>query len=93
MRSGASRLTVGLGGIRTSTRYDKFREPSRWIKFTIKRPIGKQEQEHLGGGAHDASVGDMTAHRSTAGIGDAHVEVRSIARDGSVQSQDFKIAA
>jgi hypothetical protein len=35
----------------------------------------------------------MNAHHSTVGIGDAHVEVRSIARDGSRQSQDFKITA
>ena len=86
-------LTAGLGGMRTLAGHDKFREPGRWVKFAIKRPIRKQEEEHLGGGAHDASVRNMTAHHSTAGIGDAHVDVRAIARDRSVQSQDFKIAA
>jgi len=36
---------------------------------------------------------DVAAYHSTAGIGDAHVEVRAVARDRSAQSQDFKIAA
>ena len=82
----------GLGGIRTSTRYDKLRESGRCIKFAIERPFGKEDEEHLGRGAHDASPGDVAAHHSAAGIGDAHVEVKSITRNRSVQSQDFKIA-
>ena len=75
-----------------ATRYHKLREPGRRIEFAIKRPIRKQQEEHLGRGAYDASVGDMTAGHSTTGIGDAHVKVRSIARDRSVQGQDFEIA-
>ena len=35
----------------------------------------------------------MTSPHSTAGIGDAHVEVRAVAGDRSVQGQDFKFAA
>jgi len=75
------------------TRHHKFRKSRCSIKFTIERPLGKQEQQYLGGRAHNASMRDMTAHHSTLGIGDAHMEVRSIAGNCSCQSQDFKITA
>jgi len=86
-------LSGGLGGMCALTRYYKFRETRCWIKFTFERPLRKEEEQYLGGSAHDASMRDMTAHHSTLGIGDAHMEVRSIARDCSGQSQDFKITA
>jgi hypothetical protein len=75
------------GGICLLTGYYKLREARCWIKFTIERPLRKEEEQYLGGSAHDASMHDMTAHHSTFGIGDAHMEVRPVARDCSGQSR------
>ena len=86
-------LTAWLGGMCALTRYYKFRETRCRIKFTIERPLRKEEEQYLGGSAHDASMRNMTTHHSTLGIRDAHMKVRSIARDCSGQSQDLKITA